>query len=209
MKLGQWIILFPLFLIFGGCASFPKGRLEGVEIPSLDASHSAEKVAIEVKFFVGDPDAGVAESNFRAIPTHKAVIEQVISESKLFSEYTFDQITGANYPYKLKLIFFNDFSRGAAFTFGFLSGATLGVLPVGGSEEFTLKASLTHNAQPGTSVRAQDGVLNLVGLVFLPLAGNTPEHAHSVTVARLVRDALRQLIESGAFVSPDLPSNLH
>lgn len=195
----RFVLICSLAVAISGCASFAKQRIEPVKAIPQPMTSVRPDVAVELKFFVGNPDKGAAESAFAAAKKHQQAIAKVLEDSKLFNRYSFDPVTGANYPYKLKLVFFNDFSRAGAFISGFLTGATFGVVPGGGSDNYTLKASLQRPDAATSSLRVEDGVTNLIGLLFLPLAGNTPEKASRETLDNMVKEVLRQWVLNGEF----------
>jgi len=185
-------------LLLSGCASFRNNELAEVgKLP--DVSHYANKPAVfvETHLFRGDP----GQASLEILSTKEKLntaLKRTLDESAMFSKYSFDEKDRATSDYVIRLDIYNHGNVGLAAVAGFISGLTLTVIPAAATDNYTLQAKLLDNKGNLISTSTnKDSITTWIGIVFLPMAGSTPEKAIFGTLENQVKAVLKELIESG------------
>lgn len=186
--------------VLAGCASFPKEYVAKVDqMPDVSQYQNKPSVYIDLRFFHGKPGQATAPVEMAAAkPVLQQTVQKVVTDSNLFSSYSFDEFEKDKMDYTLKIYAYNHGEVGAAAVMGFLCGFTFGVIPAAATDNYTLEVDAIDQA--GTMVSEannQDAITTWMGLWFIPLMGNTPNEAVSETLENQLRAALKEMIESG------------
>lgn len=194
-------------LLASGCASFPADTLKNVAVPDVSGYATKPSAYIDLKFFSGKPGDKMAAEIPAMRDYHKATVSQTLEASKVFSRTTYDAFEQEKVDTVVSLHFYNHGNVGAAAVSGFLTGFTFGVIPGAATDNFTLVSSAAPSgSKPQKTVTSDDSVTTWIGIWFLPMAGKTPAKAMTQTIEELVRDGLRQLIESGSIQLAVVPT---
>lgn len=185
-------------LLLSGCASFRNNELADVgKLPDVSRYANKPSVFVETHLFRGDP--GQASMEILTIKEKlNASLKHTLDESAVFSKYSFDEKDRATSDYIIRLDIYNHGDFGLAAVAGFISGLTLTVIPAAATDNYTLQAKLLDNKGNliNTSTN-KDSITTWIGILFLPMAGNTPEKALFGTLDNQVKAVLKELIESG------------
>jgi len=185
-------------IALSGCASFRNNEVANIEkLPDVSQYAKKPSVFIEPHFYRGEP--GNAQLEILAIKEKiNGVIGKTLSESALFSNYSFDEKDRAGSDYVIQLKIYNHGNNGLAAVAGFISGLTLTVIPAAATDNYTLEAKLLNNT--GSVINSstnKDSITTWIGIIFLPMAGLTPEKAMSGTLDNQLKAVLKELVESG------------
>lgn len=194
------MLVIAAYILLSGCASFPQNEMAQVQqMPNVAKYKNKPSVYIDFKLFRGSPGSGseaveISAAKDKLMPS----IEQVITDSNLFSHITFDEFEKEKTGYTLRLHVYNHGNIGAAAASGFITGLSLGIIPGAATDKFTLQAQLSDKrGRELKRISNDDSVTTWIGIWFIPLMGNTPDAAVISTVSNQVRSALKELVESG------------
>jgi len=179
----------------GGCASFPAEEVPRTTMP-LVSQDDRPSVYVDFRFYQGEPGAGAAEVPGAREAMH-TLLDERFRNSGLFSRYTFDAAEKRAGDHVLKIRAYNHGSAFLAALSGGISGATLGIIPGTGKDEYTLTMETLDPA--GNSIqnaRNHDSVRFWIGWVILPLSNNTPRDALMDTMTRQIDALLADLANS-------------
>lgn len=185
-------------VILGGCASFAQHEVKKIaSMPDVSTYHSKPTAYVEFKFYAGNPDktTGAVEM-VQVYDKLRPVVKTAVESSHLFSQFSMDEFEQGKMDYVIKLRAYNHGSNGAAMISGFLTGFTLGVIPGAATDNYTLFADVYD--KQGTKVaeyRNKDSVTTWIGLVFVPMMGNTPQKAVSATLENQIKEVLKKAVD--------------
>ena len=185
-------------LLLSGCASFRNNEVAEVsKLPDVSQYANKPTVFIDTHLYRGDPGKATLEILSIKEKLNKA-LGRTLSESALFSKYSFDEKDRATSDYVIRLDIYNHGNAGLAAVAGFISGLTLTVIPAAATDNYTLEAKLLDNK--GTLINSsgnKDSFTTWIGILFLPMAGSTPEKALFGTLENQVKAVLKELVENG------------
>lgn len=185
-------------LLLSGCASFRNNELAEVgKLPDVSRHTNKPTIFVETHLFRGDP--GQASLEILTVKEKlNTTLGRTLDESALFSKYSFDEKDRATSDYVIRLDIYNHGNVGLAAVAGFISGLTLTVIPAAATDNYTLQAKLLDNKGNliNTSTN-KDSITTWIGILFLPMAGNTPEKAIFGTLENQVKAVLKELVEGG------------
>ena len=185
-------------LVLSGCASFRNNEVTEVgKLPDVSQYTNKPSVFVEAHLYRGDP--GQASLEILTIKEKlNTALGRTLNESALFSKYSFDEKDRATSDYVIRLDIYNHGNTGLAAVAGFISGLTLTVIPAAATDNYTLQAKLLDNKGKliNTSTN-KDSITTWIGILFLPMAGNTPEKALFGTLENQVKAVLKDLVEGG------------
>jgi hypothetical protein len=185
-------------LSLSGCASFRNNEIAEVgKMPDVTQYANKPSVFVETHFFHGEPDQAKLE-----VLTLKdkvnTTVGRTLSESALFSRYSFDEKDRATADYVIRLDIYNHGNHALAAVAGFISGLTFTVIPAAATDNYTLEAKLLDGSGNLVSKSAnKDSITTWIGLIFLPMVAATPEKAIFGTLENQLKAALKELVESG------------
>lgn len=185
-------------VVLSGCASFRNNEIANVgSLPDVSRYTQKPSVFVEPHFFRGEP--GQAQAEILALKEKiNGVIGQTLSESTLFSKYSFDEKDRAGSDYVIQLNIYNHGNHGLAAAAGFISGLTLTVIPAAATDNYTLEAKLLDSSgKVINSSGNKDSITTWIGILFLPMVASTPEKAMLATLDNQLRAVLKELVESG------------
>lgn len=185
-------------LVLSGCASFRNNEVATVEkLPDVSQYSQKPSVYVEPHFFRGEP--GKPQAEIIALKEKiNGVIGKTLNESGLFSKYSFDEKDKAGSDYVIRLNIYNHGNHGLAAAAGFISGLTLTVIPAAATDNYTLEAKLFDGSGKVINESTnKDSITTWIGIVFLPMAGLTPDKAMSATLDNQLKAVLKELVENG------------
>lgn len=198
MSRHAFCVIVVLVSLVSGCASFQKNEIAKVEkMPDTSQYQNKPKVYFEIEYYMGEPDKAGLTPIASMKPKVQGLVEKVIKEDSLFSEYTFDAAKKGDMNYTIRLQVYNHGNAGAAAVMGFLSGFTFGVIPAAATDNYTLKASIVDSKGDTTgSLRNKDSVTTWIGIWFIPAMSHTPEKAVTATLENQIKAALKDAIDA-------------
>ncbi len=192
------ILGLALALALSGCASFTKDEVAKVTLPSMDSYANKPNVYVDFDYYEGLPSSSAVEVP-QIRDAYKAQLEKAFTDSGLFGRVTFDEFQKQPGDYGLRLKVHHHPVPGGQMVWAFFSGFTFGVMPAMGTDRFTMSLeTLDTNGQKLSDASNQDAVNTWVGLVFIPLMGNTPDEAARDTFNRQVNALLKRMVESNS-----------
>lgn len=185
-----------LALTLAGCASFPGDQVAETTLPSMASYQQRPSVFVDFTFYQGK----ATDSNAIEVPQAKEMLkpqlEASLRDSGLFSRYTLDEFQKQPGDFTLKLNVYNSGSAGAAMVSGMISGFSLMVIPATAKDEYTMTLQvLDDQGQPVLSGQNSDSVRTWMGLIFIPMMGNTPAEAVSDSFRRQLNALLKQMVD--------------
>ena len=188
-------------IALAGCASFPQQEVaQAGAMPDVSQYQHKPSVYVDFRFFRGKPGDN---STPVELPQAKAqlhpMIERVLSDSHLFSSYTFDEFQKDKTDYTIKIYAYNHGNAGLAAIGGFITGFTFGVIPTAVTDQYTVTvAAVDKNGAAVKDLTNHDEVTTWLGLWLIPAMGKTPAKAVNITLENQVKSALKELVESGS-----------
>ncbi|PAS92368.1 MAG: hypothetical protein CGU29_11985 [Candidatus Dactylopiibacterium carminicum] len=150
---------------------------------------------------MGEPDKAVVEWLHMKEKLH-ALTTSAIEESGLLSELSMNEEEKGNFSNRIRVDVYNHGDQGAAAVFGFISGLTLGVIPAAATDNYTVKVVLLdREGKELKSSTSKDSVTTWIGLIFIPMAGNTPEIAVTETIKNQIKLGFRDLVDGGTLIA--------
>ncbi len=189
--------------VLAGCASFPQNQIPTVtDMPSVSQFQHKPSVYLDVRMFNGRPDVAGSEpnpvKNATLLKHMRNIVAQTAGKSGLFSSYNFDESSKASADYTIQLYFYDYGNYFAAFASGLITGFTLGIIPGGGTDHYTLKATVVgRNGIPMETFSSTDSIRMWVGIWFIPVMGNTPAKAAQQTFGNMILNAFKQMVGKG------------
>ncbi|MBI4998568.1 MAG: hypothetical protein HZC22_17070 [Rhodocyclales bacterium] len=185
-------------LLLSGCASFRNNEIADVGVlPDVSRYATKPSVFVETHFYRGDPASAPVET-LTIKDKVKEKIGQTLSESTLFSKYSFDEKDRTDADYAIRIDIYNHGEQGLAALAGFISGFTFGVIPAAATDNYTLEAKLLDRSGTVVSTsRNKDSITTWIGIWFLPMAASTPDKAFSATLDNQLKAVLKELVEGG------------
>lgn len=194
MQFGK-ILGLALLLSLGGCASFTKDEVAPVDLPSMVNYTHKPNVYVDFDFFMGDPASSGATEVPQARDQFQPELKRAFTESGLFGRVTFDEFEKQPGDYNLRLKVYNHPPAGGQIAWAFISGLTMTVIPALGTDHYTVSLeTLDDNGQTLSKNTNHDAINTWIGLVFIPLAGNTPKAAVTDTFNRQVNALLKEWV---------------
>jgi len=191
------ILGLALAMALSGCASFTKDEVAPVTLPSMASYASKPNVYVDFDYYEGLPSNPSAIEVPQVRDVYKTQLEKTITDSGLFGRVTFDEFQKQPGDYGLRLKVHHHPLPGGQMVWAFFSGFTFGVMPAMGTDRFTMTLeTLDANGQKLTDASNQDAVNTWIGLVFIPMMGNTPDEAARDTFNRQVNALLKRMVES-------------
>jgi hypothetical protein len=196
MQFGK-ILGLALLLSLGGCASFTKDEVAPVDLPSMANYTHKPNVYVDFDFFMGDPASGGATEVPQARDQLQPELKRAFTESGLFGRVTFDEFDKQPGDYNLRLKVYNHPPGGGQMAWAFFSGLTMTVIPALGTDHYTASLeTLDDNGRTLSKNTNHDAINTWIGLVFIPLAGNTPKAAIADTFNRQVNALLKEWVDA-------------
>lgn len=185
-----------LVLTLTGCASFPGDQVPETTLPSMASYQQRPSVFVDFTFYQGK----ATDKNAIEMPQGREVLkpqlEASLRDSGLFSRYTLDEFQKQPGDYTLKLNVYNSGSAGAAMVSGMITGFSLFVIPGSAKDEYTMTLEvLDDQGQPVLSGQNHDSVRTWMGLIFIPMMGNTPGEAINDSFRRQFNALLKQMVD--------------
>lgn len=215
MKSGfGYIFVILSAVVLTGCASFSNNEVAEVQsMPDVSQHRNKPSAFVQVRFYRGDPGATEDEIPLARFEAQKWV-EKVLNESGLFSKYSFDEAARQEADHALNIDIYNHGNVGAAAASGFITGATLFLVPAPSTDNYTVEASLADNTGTVISkVTNKDSITTWFGLWFVFSIGHTPDKAIAQTVENQLRAVLVELVRSGKLkysqFDPDTTTTRH
>jgi len=185
-----------LALTLAGCASFPGDQVPETKLPSMASYQQRPSVFVDFTFYQGKAGDSKAVEVPQAREVLKPQLEASLRDSGLFSRYTLDEFQKQPGDYTLKLNVYNSGSAGAAMVSGMITGLTLFVIPGSAKDEYTMTLQvLDEQGQPVLTGRNNDSVRTWMGLIFIPMMGNTPAEAVNDSFRRQFNALLKQMVD--------------
>ncbi|WP_421681926.1 hypothetical protein [Stutzerimonas urumqiensis] len=183
-------------LALTGCASFPGDQVPETTLPSMASYQQRPSVYVDFMFYRGQAGDANAVEIPQARDQLKPQLEAALRDSGLFSRYTLDPFQKQKGDYTLKLAVYNSGNAGAATVSGMISGFTMMVIPATAKDEYTMTLQVLGedgNAMP--IGQNNESVRTWMGLVFIPMMGNTPAEAINDSFRRQLNALLKALVE--------------
>lgn len=185
-----------LVLTLTGCASFPGDQVPETKLPSMASYQQRPSVFVDFTFYQGKASDKNAIEMPQAKEALKPQLEASLRDSGLFSRYTLDEFQKQPGDYTLKLNVYNSGSAGAAMVSGMITGFSLFVIPGSAKDEYTMTLEvLDDQGQPVLSGQNHDSVRTWMGLIFIPMMGNTPGEAINDSFRRQFNALLKQMVD--------------
>jgi hypothetical protein len=184
-----------------GCASFPKNEVpEVTSLPNMSRYANKPSAFFDVRLYHGTPDSPNPVEMVQAKQKVQSIVESAVKESKLFSEYTFDEFKQDRMDHTIRVKIYNHGNTGAAAAGGFISGLTFGIIPAAATDNYTLvMESLDKRGSVIHTTTNKDAMTTWIGIWFIPAMGNTPEKGLEKTLKNQVLDGLNKLVKEKAF----------
>lgn len=196
MQFGK-VLGLALMLSLGGCASFTKDEVAPVSLPSMANYTNKPNVYVDFDFFQGDPNSAAATEVPQARDMLKPELKRALDESGLFGRVTFDEFEKQPGDSSLRLKVYNHPPSGGQIVWAFVSGLTMMVLPAMGTDHYTVSLETMDDRGQALSKNTNHDAINTwFGIVFLPLAGNTPKEAITDTFNRQVKALLKNWVDN-------------
>jgi hypothetical protein len=196
MQLGR-ILGLALVLSLGGCASFTKDEVAPVDLPSMAKYENKPNVYVDFDFYQGDPSDAKANEVPQARDMLKPDLKRAFNESGLFGRVTFDEFEKQPGDYSLRLKVYNHAPGGGQMVLAFISGLTFTVIPALATDQYTMSLeTLDERGQSLGKNSNHDAINTWMGILFLPLVGNTPKEAVHDTFNRQVNALLKTWVDS-------------
>jgi hypothetical protein len=197
-NLKHYLTIFSAAILLTGCASFRNNEVANVEsLPDVSQYQNKPSVFVEVAFFRGKP--GDVVSEVPVVRQHaQEIVGKVLSDSSLFSKYSFDSTDKQAVDYTLHIDIYNYNNAALASVSGFISGFTFGIIPGGATDHYVLETKLTDKTGELVNEAAnEDSFTMWLGLWFIPAMSNTPDKAFTQTLENQLKAILKELVESG------------
>jgi hypothetical protein len=187
---------FLLAAFSSGCSiSIPQNKLPTpVELPDRFAMTARPSAFLDVKF-LADLSGGErpAFEHPPATAKFRELVDKVTRESGLFVRYTFE---AEEQDYGIKMHMLNYGSAGAAVAAGFLSGATLGIIPGEVTDNYRLTVKVTdRNGQELKTYEFEDAVDTWIGIWFPPGVGSQTEEVVPALFENMLKHAYRAICD--------------
>lgn len=200
MQFKQWsfALLICAVAVLSGCASFRNNELADVDrLPDVSRFNNKPSVFVESHFYRGEPGSGGPEIS-AAVDKIQKIIKKSLTESGMFSKYSFNDADKAASDYILLIDIYNHGNSALAAVAGFISGFTFGIIPAAATDNYTLHVKLSDKSGTVMSEATnKDSITTWIGLWFIPAMGNSPEKAITGTLDNQLRSVLIKLFESG------------
>lgn len=196
MQFGK-VLGLALMLSLGGCASFTKDEVAPVNLPSMANYAHKPNVYVDFDFFQGEPNSASATEVPQARDMLKPELKRALDESGLFGRVTFDEFEKQPGDSSLRLKVYNHPPSGGQMAWAFFSGLTMMVVPAMGTDHYTVSLETMDDRGQALSKNTNHDAINTwFGIVFLPLAGNTPKEAINDTFNRQVKALLKNWVDN-------------
>jgi hypothetical protein len=185
-----------MVLALAGCASFPGEEVAETTLPTMSNYQQRPGVFVDFNFYQGEAGSAKAVEAPLGRDMLKPQLESALRDSGMFSRYTLDQFQKQPGDYTLKLNVYNSGSAGAAMVSGMITGFTLGIIPGSAKDEYTMTLQVLD--EQGKAIKVgenRDSVRTWMGLVFIPMMGNTPAEAVNDSFRRQFNALLKQLLD--------------
>jgi hypothetical protein len=179
-----------------GCSiSIPQNKLPILaKLPDRSTVADKPSAFLDVRFLVDL--SGGAKPPFEPPPAtakFKELVDKVTKESGLFSRYSFE---AGDADYRIKMDMLDYGSLEAAVASGFLTGATLGIIPGGATDNYRLTVKVAdRNGEELKTYRFEDAVVSWMGIWFAPAAAASTEDVIPALFENMLRHAYRKICD--------------
>jgi len=193
----------------GACASFPMHQVPTVtSMPSLGLLPGQRPLArMDVKFYAGEPDNDptLLTASQPGVADLVQLVHQTVDDSGLFQQVHYDSAEAApagSGELHLSLRIYDHCSATEAVVSSVITGFTLGLVPGGATDSYTLQLEVTDNrGQTLARVSNQDATRTYIGLVFLPFSGHDTKESLNIVLSNQIRAALKEAYDAGKLVA--------
>lgn len=192
----------------GACASFPMHQVPTVTgMPSLGQPGQRPMARMDVRFYSGEPDNDptLLTTSQPGVADLVQLVHQTVDESGLFQQVHYDS---AEAPpagpgeLHLSLRIYDHCSAAEAVVSSVITGFTLGLVPGGATDNYTLQLEVTDSrGQTLARVSNQDATRTYIGLVFLPFSGHDTKQSLNSVLSNQIRAALKEAYDAGKLVA--------
>jgi hypothetical protein len=207
------VLLMGSAVVLTACASFPQHMVPTVTaMPDMGPPAQRPVAHMDVSFFAGEPGNNPTPLNEGqpGIKELQLLVHKTVNESGLFQQVLYDGATAqpATDPNGLhvSLRVFDHCSATGAMIASLVTGFTLGLVPGGTTDNFTLQLEVTNSrGQTLARVSNDDATRTWVGLAFLPVSGHELRQSTHAMLANQIRAALKQAYDAGKLVAVNAP----
>lgn len=201
---GQVAVLMAGVASLCGCVSFPEHRLATASALAAPSTAPLPSASLEVNLFTGTPSGNpvALDAGQPGVEALQAIVRQSIAQSGIFREVRAVGDKGKA-DLHLNVRIYESCNTAEAVVATLVTGLTLGLVPGGTTETYSLRMEVTDNrGQTLARVANQDAARDYVGLLMLPLArSHSADSGMRQVIANQVQLALIQAYNAGKLVA--------
>jgi len=196
----------------GGCASFPQHQVPTVTtMPYMGTPGQRPNAHMDVQFFAGEPgnQPTLLTAGQPGMGDLLQLVHKTVDESGLFQQVSYDSTASkpASGDLHLSLRIYDHCSATEAMISSVITGLSLGLVPGGNTDSYTLQLEVTDNrGQTLASVSNEDATRTYIGLVFLPFQGHDLQASVNSVLSNQIRSALKEAYDAGKLVAVNTPT---